>query len=246
MSDPRVAVLVPRRADGGRRDDIWAYVKSRWDDYGYEVTEGHHDDGGPFNRSAAINQASRSAGDWDVAVIADSDTFVGQEQVRQAVDAAHTVGWMVLGYSRFVYLNRRYSDLIMQGFDGAWEPGIQWQMFDTCSSMVVVRRDIWDQARGFDEGFVGWGSEDIAFSHAAQTFGGGLLRISGEAWHLFHEPATEARDPESMAVKNALAERYHQAHGDKAAMRALIDELRGPDDPAEVAPHRPRGDDPRG
>lgn len=218
----KVAVLVPRRADGGRRDQVWDYIRAtRWD--GYDLFEGH-DDGEWFNRSAAINRAAKAAGDWDVAVIADADSFVGHEQLDVAIDGCLTYGKFWLGYSVFHYLTRDMSDRIMDGYVGDWEPGVRFTMHGTCSSMVIVRRDIWEQAHGFDEFFVGWGWEDVAFSHMAQTFGGGLARASGPCWHLWHPPSQE-RSPENDERLKARAERYHQAHGDTRAMTALLDEL---------------------
>jgi GT2 family glycosyltransferase len=220
----KVAVLVPRRADGGRRDDLWAYIRdTRWD--GYTIFEGHDDTGGWFNRSRAINLAAQAAGDWDVAIIADSDSFVGPDQLETAVEGCERYGKMWLAYSVFHYLTQSMSDRIMGGYVGNWEPGVRFTMTNTCSSMVVVRRDIWDKARGFDEGFVGWGMEDVAASHAFQTFGGGLAKAVGPCWHLWHAPSTE-RTPEHDAELLARAERYHQAHGDEALMTALLDELR--------------------
>lgn len=217
----RVAVLVPRRSDGGRRDEVWSYVRTRWD--GYDLTEGH-DDAPAFNRSRAINRAARDAGAWDVAVIADSDSFVGPDQLAQAIEGAYIDGRMWLAYDRFCYLGRAMSDRVMAGYDGAWEPGVEWTLHGTCSSMVVVRRDVWDQCGGFDEGFESWGMEDVAFSHAAQTFGGGLARAEGPVWHLHHPPSVE-REAHPWSQKVERAERYHAASYNPEAMRALLIEL---------------------
>jgi hypothetical protein len=234
VSQQRVTVLIPRREDGARRDEIWSYVKSRW--AGWDLHEGHHTDG-PFNRSAAINQASRSAGDWDVAVIADSDSFVGEDQLQVAIDGCWSDGRMWLAYTEYGYLDWPMSDRIMAGYTGDWLPGVEFTMTNTCSSMVVVRRDVWNQCRGFDEGFRGWGFEDIAFSHSAQTFGGGLSRAPGRCWHLKHLPSIE-RSPQQDTVNRLRAERYHAVAYDKPAMRALIDELRA-DDPSAVGQDGP-------
>lgn len=219
----RVAVLVPRRDDGGRRDEVWRWVRDRWRSAGYEPVEGH-DDAPAFNRSRAINRAAADAGDWDIAVIADSDSFVGWDQLDAGILGCARDGRMWLPYDRFSYLGRVMSDNIMRGHNGEWEPGVEWTLVGTCSSQVIVRRDVWDQCRGFDEGFQSWGMEDVAFSHAAQTFGGGLARVAGEVWHLWHPPSVE-RHAHSWEMKLARAERYHVAAYDRVAMRALVDEL---------------------
>ena len=221
-----VAVLVPRRADGGHRDQTWQWVRSWWAEHhpDWAVHEGHHDQG-PFNRSAAINAAAEAAGDWTVAVIADADSFVGPDQARAAVDRAVETGRFVLGYDRYVYVGRSMSGQIQAGWRGDWWPGVEFTMHGTCSSVVVVTRDLWDQVGGFDEGFVGWGFEDIGFSLACQTLGGGLERIPGEVWHLWHAPAPrDESSPEFKAGKRRM-DRYAKADT-PAKMRSLIRRLR--------------------
>lgn len=217
-----VAVLVPRRADRGRRDLIWEWVRQRWFDEHptWAVAEGYHDDDGPFNRSLAINRAA--ATDWDIAVIADADSFVGHDQIATAVATCAHTGQMTLAYDRFAYLSRWMSDQIMSGFTGDWTTGVEWALPGTCSSMVVVTRAVWDEAEGFDEGFVGWGGEDIAFSHKAQTFGGGLQRIPGFLWHLWHAPAVHANNEEWVP----RCEAYAEVSYDREGMHALMDRLR--------------------
>jgi hypothetical protein len=216
-------VLVPRRADGGRRDDLWAWVRERWisEHPNLELTEGHHDDGA-FNRSLAINRAAEAAGDFDIAVIADSDSFVGSDQLNAAIDTCLRTGQMVLAYDRFCYLSRAMSDAVMDGYLGDWTPGVEWAIPGTCSSMVVVTRDVWDECEGFDEGFIGWGGEDIAFSHKAQTFGGGLQRVTGPVWHLHHPPAVHSDEGGWVPRINLYAE----ASYDRTKMRQLMDWLR--------------------
>lgn len=218
-----VAVVIPRRADGGRRDLLAAWTAARWARVHPEflVVEGHHDDG-PFNRSAAINAAVAQAPDADTYVIADSDSFVAPEQLDRAIRTATRTGHVTFAYDRFCYLDHAMSEQIMGGFNGDWYPGVKWTMTGTCSSMVVVPGDLWRTYGGADEGFVGWGGEDIAISLALQTFGGGMQRIPGEVWHLFHPPAPHTHDdvwPDRMNL-------YSEAAYDQAAMRALVDRLR--------------------
>lgn len=217
-----VVVLVPRRSDGGRRDQVWDWIRPTfWT--GWEVIEGH-DDAPVFNRSRAVNRAAADAGDWEIAIIADSDSFVSREQIDTAVAGCRTDGRFWLAFDRFHYLGRIMSDRIMDGYRGDWYPGVEWTLHGTCSSMVVVRRDVWDQTGGFDEGFESWGMEDIAFSHAAQTFGGGIGRAEGPCWHLWH-PQSMERDAHPWESKVARAERYQAAAYNRPAMTALLTEL---------------------
>lgn len=218
-----VVVLVPRRDDGGRRDQLWAYVRNRWQTEHPEwgIHEGHHDDG-PFNRSAAINRAAESAGVWDVGIIADSDSFVGPDQIDAAVETCARTGQMTLAYDRFAYLSHAMSNAVMTGYTGSWWDGVEWYLPGSCSSMVVVARPVWDESEGFDEGFVGWGGEDIGASHKFQTFGGGLQRIKGEVWHLWHPPAVHANND----IWVPRCERYALASYDREKMLALMADLK--------------------
>lgn len=224
----RVVTLVPRRADGGRRDAIWDWVRGRWvaTHPEVEVFEGHHDDG-PFNRSAAVNAAADLAGDFDVAIVADSDSFVPAEQINQAVAIASSTCQITFAYTRFAYLNRRMSNKVMSGFCGDWWPGVEWTLAGTCSSMVVVPRALWDEVGGFDDGFTGWGFEDVAFSVACQAIGGGMNRTAGEVWHLHHQtqPTSSQKSPTWQPNLDRM-KRYEQCdfNGDK--VRSLLAELR--------------------
>lgn len=223
-----VAVLIPRRADGGRRDRIWGWLRDRWEAEhpDYKVVEGHHETG-QFNRSAAINRA-REQVDADVLVIADADTFVSPEALEEAIATAVGTGQMTLAFDRYCYLSKLMSDLVMGGYRGDWHPGVEFTMQGTCSCMVVVTADLFDRCRGFDEGFVGWGGEDIGFSHAAQTFGGGLQRVQDSAvWHLWHPTAPRTHDGWPDRIRA-----YGEASYNPQAMTELIDRIK--DDPDAV------------
>lgn len=220
----RIAVLVPRRADQARRDRLWEHVAGRWaaDHPTWTVVEGL--DPGPtqpFNRSACINAAARAAGEWDVAIIADADSFVGADQSLEAVNVALRTGRITFAYDRFVYLDRDMSDQVMAGYRGNWWDGAKFTMTGTCSSMVAVTRQLWDAVGGFDEGFVGWGGEDIGFSLACQALGGGFERVPGDVWHLYHDPAPHTHDD----VWPARVEMYKGPDGDPTAMTELLREL---------------------
>lgn len=223
----RVVVLVPRRSDGGgRRDHVWAWLQERWarEWPDFAVYEGHHNEG-PFNRSAALNRAAREAGSWDVAILADADSFVGRDQIEAAIDKALGTGAMVIAYERYCYLGRQMSDRVMDGWTGNWWPGVEFTMTNTCSNMNVVTRKLWNATGGFDEGFVGWGFEDCAFSVACSALGG-RARVPGEMWHLWHQPSQEndKRSPEWQA-NLARLNLYSATEEDPKKVRALLDEL---------------------
>jgi hypothetical protein len=171
----KAVFLVPRRNDGGPRDAIWAYCRARWEHYfpDVPVIEGHHDDG-PFNRSAAVNAAARLAdadGSWDVGIVIDSDVVLSVSQVREAIATAARTGKVTWGHRRWRGIredittrlvadrrdlgpepSRDYLDLVVERTNP-----ISW------SCCIAIPRAVWDDLGGFDERFVGWGFEDMAF-----------------------------------------------------------------------------------
>lgn len=187
-------VIVPYRPDGGHRDRLWRHLLDHyWAPLPYRVMVGSHTDG-PFNRSAAINAAA--AGDWQVAVIADSDTWVPHHQLTAAITTAARTGLLVAAFTAVVEIDRNCTVSLLRGGTSLGSFGIEkvrTGRLDTQSSMLAVPRALWDRVGGFDEHFAGWGGEDNAFWKAATLLGGEPRRIPGNAYHLWHPSAADKR-----------------------------------------------------
>src|SRR5690606_14366729 len=160
----RVAVLVPWRPDGGWRDRLWEFCRSVWTaEHPWPIFEGESPDG-PFNRSAALNDAAAQAGDWDVAVILDTDVIVDPAAVREAVQRADETGRLVITHSRRIDINRVGTQQILARGRVSVRPGWRQSVWvESESSCIAVSRRLWDKVGGFDERFRGWGYEDSAF-----------------------------------------------------------------------------------
>jgi hypothetical protein len=246
--DARTVILVPRRADGGPRDRIWAWCRARWERLHPElpIVEGHHTVG-PFSRSAAINEAARLAGDWDHAVVVDADVFLPPAQVREAIERATTTGRVTWAFQRWRGLSRAATERLLRpdpaherglfGPDGlpGWDGtglGIEALVERTnpvsWSCCFVVPRTVWDAVGGFDERFRGWGWEDMAFRSVVTTLHG-HERIDGDLYHWWHprsverEPARSEHRPEYEA-NQALGRRYMAAAeaGDVGTLEGLV------------------------
>lgn len=223
----RVVILVPRRAGIEDRDRLWQFVRDWWQEGhpDWPIIEGHHEVG-PFNRALAINDAARAAGDWDVAVIIDADVLLDPEAVRAGVEFAADNARMVVGYNDRVHLTPRGTESILNGYRGNWEARgmVKQRHPESVSSCVIVNRELWQRTGGFDEAFDGWGWEDVAFGVACDTFGdGGIVRMSGTLFHLWHQPSAENNPREATFKANkARGEMYKAARYDRAALRALI------------------------
>ncbi|MEU0496351.1 galactosyltransferase-related protein [Mycobacterium sp. NPDC006124] len=190
---------MPFRPDGGRRDQLWtftrAWLRARHPDYPIYVGASPE---GLFNRSAAINRAATEAGDWDVAVVCDSDTVVPAAQLEQAVATAHRTGLLTSALSKVVELSRESTDLLLSGADAdvtrLKKDRTRTKDDLTQSSVLAVPRRLWAAIDGFDEEFCGWGCEDNAFWLAATVVGGSdPIRVQGSAFHLWHELALKFR-----------------------------------------------------
>lgn len=221
----KVRIAVPRRADGGRRDQLWEFCRRWWTEThpDFEIVEGHHDEG-PFNRAAAINNAA--AGEWDVLLVLDGDVIC--EQAKDAVDRAAATGRMALAYTAYRGLSRQMTDRVLDGYDGSWESGVALKLTGHVSSCLAVPRALWEQVGGFDERFQGWGHEDRQFHMVCRTLGGGVEEIPGLVWHLWHpfspeRPATSSRKSSGYLAGQRLLSRYYDAW-QPSQMRALLAE----------------------
>lgn len=191
----RVVILVPRRNDNGHRDALWSFCKQWWIDNheSMPIYEGHHEHG-PFNRSAALNSASEAAGDWDVALIIDSDTISNPDSVQQAIKSAAITGGLVVAHDKRHMMSSRATTMILAGDRTNWQRRgmVQKTYLDSVSCAVAVARKTWDALGGFDDRFSGWGFEDTAFHIACETITGLPIEIvPGDCFHLWHETGAE-------------------------------------------------------
>lgn len=205
----RVRFVTPRRPDGGRRDELWAFCRSWWTDrFDWPIYEA--DTEGRFNRGAAINRGAE--GEWDVLVIIDGDVVAEASQVQAAVMRANATGRLCFAYDEYVPLERAMSDRVLKGYSGNWVGRQSRVARSHVSSIVVVPRALWDEADGFDERCEGWGHDDTIFAHVARVLGGGCERVPGKVFHLWHPTSPHAAqgDPWREAA-GLLAKRYFAA-----------------------------------
>lgn len=211
----RAVILVPRRDDDGWRDKLWAHCKQIWlEKYpDMEMFEGYHNEG-PFNRSYAINRASEMAGDWDVALIIDSDTISDPECVRKALDLAIQSGGLVVAHTHRHMLTESATRRILAGDQGNWKRSgmVKKTWRDSVSCAVAVSRKSWDIVGGFDERFVGWGFEDTAFHIAIEAISGlPVQTIPGDCFHLHHPVSPETSRTSFTYKRNHSLKRRYEA-----------------------------------
>lgn len=221
-----IPLLVPRRPDHGPRDRLWAFTRPVWENAGFNVIEGYSVDG-PFNRGAAINAAACAADEWEVAVIADADVVLGD--VRQAVDAAERAaeyGKLTYAHDHLTMLTETGTAAVLDGTVTPFEAGIgETRHPNTWSQCLAVPCDLWEDVGGFDERFVGWGWDDLAFMSACWAFAGGIDRIRGDAYHLWHPRSrVENEDSPTHAANQVLGQRYLAVKHSRRAIEKIIAE----------------------
>lgn len=180
-------LLVPRRRDFGQRDRVWKWLRTHWEDQGFTIYEGYHEVG-PFNAAAALNAASR-VGPWDVAVITNADLLVPTHQLHQAVEVARRTGSYTRAFDQYHYLSEQATDEVLNGSVPSVEMAEWSGPFGNVPAAIT--RELWEAVGGEDEGFVGWGYEDISFRLACERLAGETC-VPGPLFHLWHPIAPDA------------------------------------------------------
>ena len=80
--------------------------------------------------------------------------------------------------------------------------------------------------KGYDERFIGWGSEDSAFQMAAITLCGAFTKIDGIALHFKHGIVKDRHKKRDAGINGQLLEKYSEAFEDIDKMKVILAERR--------------------
>src|SRR4249920_3510275 len=136
-------LLVPWRSDGGGwRDQLWDFTRKRWRATfpSLDVVEGESPSG-PFNRSAAINDAA-SIGDWQTAIVIDADVVIDPAQFLAGIALAEQFKVVVLPYTQFRGLTPHMTHRALGGYEDSWDKGIRFYSDEHESSVVIIPREV--------------------------------------------------------------------------------------------------------
>jgi GT2 family glycosyltransferase len=148
----------------------------------------HNADGNFFNRSLARNNGVERS-KREILLIADGDTIPEAESIRAGLDALENAPW-VIPYSKDQYFNIdiQSSDKILDGNPCSQIRNFTWDhQLLSWAGLLLIRREDFYKVGGYDERFVGWGHEDVAFRIKADHDLGKNVRSPGRALHLWHE-----------------------------------------------------------
>lgn len=196
---PTLSVLFPYQASatkngGVEREKIAAWIIKRYRGLltDFELCIGSPDFGKPFNRSQAINNAFRKAHS-DILLIADLDVVMESHAIGQALTRIGEGGWGFT-FTTFYTTNRKCVKKVLKkpptsNFE---ELGIKAENCESVSDNtescnLMISRSAFERTGGFDEDFIGWGYEDLAFITRAKHRLGDYFRIpDASAAHLWH------------------------------------------------------------
>lgn len=193
-------VFIPYKADGGRRDRIADYTKTLfWEPNGFEVVYLANDDE-EFNISKARNLALNY--DEEILVFSDSDSIPDIRMLERAIETARQRNTMVFPFNTALELNKPTSDwhldngVIPKGTRPIQAEHIRRRSDELQSSIYAIPRALFEKVGGFDEKFVGWGHEDLAFVKKLELYGHRAHHLPGSFNHIWHEKAV----PKEMKV----------------------------------------------
>lgn len=224
-----VAVLVPFRGGEPHRDRNWSWVRSRYEQAGFDVIVGTTDVEG-FSRTQAILNA-REQSDADVFIVADADVWTDPAALLGGVSQARASGWAVPN-EKLHRLSEESTWRVLAGEDWHGLPLSTDNAQDSKpyrvhegGTLLIVTAEAFDTAPP-DPRFVGWGQEDDAWALALRCLVGVPWRGAADLVHLWH-PAEPRQTRIIGNDRNVqLVTRYRNARRRPDVMRALIEEGR--------------------
>jgi len=177
-------------------------ILPEWVTYIHMATESESQ---PYNRSRTFNEGAKAA-KGKLLVFHDNDMLVPTSYAAELLVQLNS-GFDVINLKRFIfYLTESHTrDVINSARISLRAPEFVLQNLTGGGSLAVEKSAYFDIG-GFDEGFVGWGGEDVEFWDRAQT-----LKVSEYTYlpivHLWHAPQpekNEKKDSRAMQRLNRL------------------------------------------
>lgn len=237
-----VAVLVPWTPGCPHRETAWAWVRRRYELFGWDIIEGRGPDG-PWCKSLAVEDAlSRTTA--DLLVIADADCW--SDGIGAAVHAVLNGHPWARPHENVHRLTQDATDdLLAGGEPGECDPH-PYRGVDG-GGIVVIPRATYGEVP-IDPRFRGWGGEDVSWATALHVLAGRPYGVSQPLLHLWHPPQDDAsprRGPGGARWMNEpnriLHERYKHARKNRDLMAALVNEAKEARDGERQSGPQPQG-----
>lgn len=183
----------------------------------FDVVVGDKD--GEFSRSGARN-AGVSKSESEVAVIIDADNYIPIDQIKLAIKYARRRRGLVKPSKFFGYLTEEATDRFYEcgEIEKVDDMYMSPPVMDFSGGAYVIRKDLYEEIGGFDEGFIGYGAEDDAFHALCTSKLGRISYVGGMNYHLYH-PAYRVTSIENY---QRLVDKYNFS---KSRVHKIIKEL---------------------
>lgn len=155
----------------------------------------------------------------DVVAVIDADFFMHPDAIREGVKKAVELERMVIPFQNLYFLDQDFSERLINKKLGLNQIGMYFPVYRSqVGGSNIVTKKVFETLNGWDERFIGWGYEDVAFILAHETLIGPVTKINNYAASLFHED----RDKELVDVNKKHAELYASYVKNSGLMRELI------------------------
>lgn len=157
----------------------------------------------------------------DVMLVSDADVYLDAYVIEQSMKEATEQELVSIPYTKAVFVNKEDSLSIIRGDisditklnDGSTPH--RYQVGGAC----VITPQVFEKLNGWDERFVGWGYEDLAFRTAHERLiGKEMHRSEGFIDFLYHKD----RDKELLRLNEKLFDKYNQMTTDQ-----MIEHVKG-------------------
>lgn len=222
--------LIPYRAGDDYRERNFKFCLERLrsfeiDGWSFEIVVGEDDGDDAFNRSYSVNKAAKKATGENFLIV-DAGIIFNKSLLTELLERIDKFQWWI-PHSGMDFLSKEASHRIISMPCGDY---IQYSAPDVlhnilaCSGLNAISRESFWEINGFDEHFVGWGYEDVAFHIACRTLLGPGSRVEENIIHLWHPeagPAIHDKNPH-WQESTSLMTRYIDADGKPDMLRELL------------------------
>lgn len=174
-----------------------------------------------WNISGSRNIACENAfaDGCDVVAVMDADFFMEPATIREGVRKAVKLGRMVIPFQNLYFLDQAFSRKLVEGELGLNNLGMYLPVYRSqVAGSNIITKEVFETLNGWDERFLGWGYEDVAFKMAHETLIGPISKINNYAASLFHED----RDKELVEKNKEHAELYASYVNNPSLMKKLL------------------------
>ncbi|WP_303010561.1 galactosyltransferase-related protein [uncultured Bacteroides sp.] len=145
-----------------------------------------------FYRTHFLNQLLINA-EYPIVGVWDTDIIVQQKQLVEAIEMIENGNVMSFPYNgEFRLLNKDESTLIRNGSKVlSLSSGVLLMRRPSVGGAFLVNKEKYLLAGGENEGFYGWGPEDIERVKRMEILGHFVGRVKGPCYHLYHPRVAE-------------------------------------------------------